>query len=263
MNTSNETFGRILGGFIEESMNNGTCKVDDIGLSTLTLEESLEAQRREEEYYKELKEKETKRRLKKSLRLFAIVSFLLFVLFCSCSPSKSEGPIVEVNEEWEARLEREKKYSLEGTYNLEEIIRDERGIDSYKDVEYIVDLHLCTLAGFYEELYKLPDDSTPIDYTNSFSVDNDYEVADCFGVSRIYDISLERGEISNRQYNFLKNLLGKKFRLVFLTIGDGNYETYIYSEKYQNKPLFTISFNDYDSNVSFFMRDDITAGSFL
>lgn len=263
MNTSNETFGRILGGFIEESMNNGNCKVDNIGLSTLTLEESLEAQRREEEYYKELKEKETNRRLKKSMAIVAVLSFIFLMLFFSCSPSKSDSPVVEVNKEWESRLEREHKYNLEGTYNLEDIIEDNRGIDSYKDVEYIVDLHLCALAGFYEELYKLPDDSTPIDYTKSFSVDNDYEVADCFGVSRIYDISLERGEISDRQYNFLKNQLGNKFRLVFITVGDGNYETYLYSEKYNNKPLFTISFSDYDKNVSFFMRDDLTAGSFL
>ena len=264
MNTSNKTFERILGGFIEESINNGTCIVDNIGLSTLTPEESLEAQKREEESRRELEEEEADyNRFKKSMAIVAVLSFIFLMLFFSCSPSKSEGPIVEVSKEWEAQLERQDKYERKGTYNLERTVEDNRRIDSYKDVEYIVDLHLCAMAGFYEELYGLPDDSTPIDYTSSFSVDEDYEVADCFGVSRIYDIDLERGEISDRQYRFLKNQLGDKFRLVFLTVGDGNYETYLYSEKYNNKPLFTISFSDYDRNVSFYMRDDITVGSFL
>lgn len=84
MNTSNETFGRILGGFIEESMNNGNCKVDNIGLSTLTLEESLEAQKREEEFRNELKEEAEYNRFKKSISIFAILAFIFLVLFCSC-----------------------------------------------------------------------------------------------------------------------------------------------------------------------------------
>ena len=263
MNTSNKTFERILGGFIEESLNKGEFSEFKTDFISKINEEIKEAQKREEEFRNELKEEVDYNRFKKSMSIFAILAFIFLILFCSCSSGKSDSPVVEVDKEWEARLDRQNKYNLEGTYNLEEIIEDNRGIDSYKDVEYIVDLHLCTLAGFYEELYKLPDDSTPIDYTKSFSVDNDYEVADCFGVSRIYDINLERGEISDRQYRFMKNQLGDKFRLVFLTVGDGNYETYLYSEKYNNKPLFTISFSDYDKNVSFLMRDDLTAGSFL
>lgn len=264
MNTVNTNGKRIIEGFIQESMNKGEFSEFKTDFISKINEEIKEAQKREEESRRELEGEEADyNRFKKSMSIVAVLSFIFLMLFFSCSPSKSEGPIVEVSKEWEAQLERQDKYERKGTYNLERTVEDNRRIDSYKDVEYIVDLHLCAMAGFYEELYGLPDDSTPTDYTSSFSVDEDYDVADCFGVSRIYDIDLERGEISDRQYKFLKNQLGDKFRLVFITVGDGNYETYLYSEKYNNKPLFTISFSDYDRNVSFYMRDDITVGSFL
>ena len=124
MNTVNKTVNGILGGFIEESIKNGNCIIDNIGLETLTPEESLEAKRIEEEWGRELEEEADYNRFKKSMAIVAVLSFIFLMLFFSCSPSKSEGPIVEVSKEWEAQLERQDKYERKGTYNLERTVED-------------------------------------------------------------------------------------------------------------------------------------------